>query len=43
MYKIFNITINRFNFTLEFWGLSAVYIRIGSFERFYNTDGLPSH
>jgi len=22
---------------------SSLYIRIGSFERFYNTDGLPSH
>ena len=28
---------------IEFWGFSAVYIRVGSFERFYNNDGLPSH
>ncbi|SCX57707.1 hypothetical protein [Nitrosospira sp. Nsp1] len=28
---------------IEFQGLSAVYIRIGAFERFWNTAGLPSH
>jgi len=43
MYNIFNITINRFHITLEFWGLSAAYIRIGSFERFYERIGSLSH
>ena len=38
-----DLTIKSFRFTIEFFGLSAVYIRIGSFERFYNSDGLPSH
>jgi hypothetical protein len=28
---------------IEFHGLSAVYIRFGSFERFWNTAGFPSH
>jgi hypothetical protein len=28
---------------IEFHGFSAVYIRVGSFERFWNTSGLPSH
>jgi hypothetical protein len=28
---------------IEVYGLSAIYIRLGSFERFWNTDGLLSH
>jgi hypothetical protein len=40
---MFNLTINRFHFTVEFFGWEAVYIRIGSFERFYDRDGSPSH
>ncbi|SEO00968.1 hypothetical protein SAMN05216404_1104 [Nitrosospira multiformis] len=28
---------------IEFYGFSAVYIRVGSFERFWNTEGYPSH
>lgn len=31
-------------FELEFdFGFRAVFIRIGSFERFYNRLGMPSH
>jgi len=29
-------------FELEVLGWSSLYIRIGSFERFYNKRGLPS-
>jgi hypothetical protein len=28
---------------IEFHGLTAVYIRIGAFERFWNVEGYPSH
>jgi hypothetical protein len=38
---MFTIIINKS--IIEFHGFSAVYIRIGSFERFYNKYGLPSH
>lgn len=37
----FTIIINKS--IIEFFGFSAVYIRIGRFERFWNKHGLPSH
>lgn len=30
-------------YRVEVFGCSAIYIKMGNFERFYNTDGLPSH
>ncbi|PTR15072.1 hypothetical protein C8R31_10499 [Nitrosospira sp. Nsp2] len=30
-------------FALEVSGFSSLYIRFGSFERFWNTAGFPSH
>jgi hypothetical protein len=40
---MFNITINRFHFTVEFFGWEAAYIRIGSFERFFGSDITTPH
>jgi hypothetical protein len=37
----FTITINKH--IIEFFGLSAVYIRIGRFERFYGSDVTTPH
>ena len=30
-------------FEIELSGINALFVRIGSFERYYNRQGLPSH
>lgn len=30
-------------FEFEVLGLSALFVRVGTFERYYNRQGLPSH
>lgn len=38
-----SFTIGKFITTFECWGFSSVYVRVGSFERYWDRDELFSH
>ena len=38
-----SLTIGKFITTIECWGFSAVYVRVGSFERYWDRDKLFSY